>query len=206
MLSVGDEMRWSEFASKVMSISRIGQKYSQDPYALDNYQQLEELSIEMLNEVSEEPIEKNIYERNIYPTPNVSVRVMVFDQEDKLLMVKEKDDGGWAVPGGWCDVFYSPETNAIKEVSEETGLDIQVDSLLGIFQREKYKDYPAIVSEYVLYFSAHPISGALNPNFEVDDAEFFDINELPELSRKNTIEELRRAYQVYLKELEVQFD
>lgn len=199
-------MKWDEFASKVMSVARIGQKYSKDPYALDNYQQLEELSIKMLDEVSVEPISKNIYERNIYPTPNVSVRILVGNEKNDLLMVKEKDDGGWAVPGGWCDVFYSPHENAVKEVKEETGLDIEIDNLLGVFQREKYKDYPAIVSEYVLYFSGHIISGELENNFEVSNVAFFDVNKLPELSKKTTIEELRRAYKVYLKETEVQFD
>ena len=203
---VGDDMKWDEFASKVLSISRIGKKYSKDPYAIDNYEQLEELSIKMLNEASVEAVEKNIYERDIYPTPNVSVRILVINEKDEVLMVQEKDDGRWAVPGGWCDVFISVKDNAIKEVKEETGLDVEIDCLLGIFQREKYKDYPSLVSEYVHYFSATVVGGSLNPNFEVSKAAYFPLNELPELSRKNTIEELKRAFQVYYKETDVQFD
>ena len=199
-------MKWEEFAAKVMSISRIGKKYSKDPYAIDNYEQLEEISIEMLNEVSIKPIEKNLYERDIYPTPNVSVRIVLINDKSEILMVKESTDNCWAVPGGWCDVFYSIKENVIKEAKEETGLDIEVDSLLGIFQREKYKDYPSVVSEYVHYFSGYIVGGELNPNFEISDVAYFPINQLPELSRKNTIEELRRALQVFFKETEMQFD
>ena len=206
MRLAGDEMKWDEFASKVMSVSRIGLKYSKDPYALDNYEQLEKLSIEMVNHISLEPVTKNLYERDVYPTPNNSVRILIINENNEVLMVREQDDGRWSVPGGWCDVFLSAKENAIKEVREEAGVDVEIDALLGVFQREKYKDYPSLVSEYVHYFSAHMLGGDMIPNFEISETAFFPINDLPELSRKNTIEELRRAFKVYFKEIEVQFD
>lgn len=199
-------MNWEQFAAKVLSVSKIGLKYSKDPYALENYKELEDLSIKMINEVAIPDLEKTIYERDIYPTPNVSVRVLIFNEQGQLLMVKEKDDGGWAVPGGWCDVFYSPKENAKKEVSEETGLTVQIDKLLAVFQREKYKDYPTIVSEYVQYFSASVVSGTMHQNHEVSEVRFFSVNELPNLSRKTTITELTRALNVYYGKEEVQFD
>lgn len=199
-------MNWEQFAAKAMSISKVGLKYSTDPYALENYKELEELTIQMINEVAMTPVTKTIYERDIYPTPNVSVRVLLFNEEGKLLMVKEKDDGGWAVSGGWCDVFYSPQENAKKEVLEETGLIVEINRLLAVYQREKYKDYPTIVSEYVHYFSGTILDGTMHENHEVSEVAFFSVEELPSLSRKTTILELTRALDVYYGRKEVQFD
>lgn len=198
-------MKWHEYVMRIMSIARIGQKYTHDDYARENYEELEKLSLDMLNQVSVEPYEKNIFERDIYPTPNVSVRVMI-KQDNQLLMVKEKQDGGWAVPGGWCEVYLSLSENAKKEVKEETGLDVEMTQVLAIMQREKYKDYKSIVSEYVVYVAAHILGGEIQGNHEVTDVGFFNFEQLPELSKKNTITELTRAYNVLLGNKPVQFD
>lgn len=199
-------MKIEQFISKVLALARIGQKYTQDEYARENYEELEKLAIETISENAEIIFDHNIYIHDVYATPNVSVRVLVFNEEGKLLMVKEKQDGLWAVPGGWCDVFESSSESGRKEVKQEAGLDVRIDRLLGVFQRERYKDYPTLVSEYVHYYCGSILSGELKHNHETLDVGFFDINELPELSKKNTMMELTKAYQVYLNELPVQFD
>jgi ADP-ribose pyrophosphatase YjhB (NUDIX family) len=62
-----------------------------------------------------------------YVTPKVDVRVAVFDNEDRLLMVRETaDDGRWTLLGGWADMNRSAADNAIKEVKEESGYYIRV--------------------------------------------------------------------------------
>lgn len=199
-------MKIEQFISKVLALARIGQKYTQDEYARENYEELEKLAIETISENAEIIFDHNIYIHDVYATPNVSVRVLVFNDEGKLLMVKEKQDGRWAVPGGWCDVFESSSESGQKEVKQEAGLDVKIDRILGVFQRERYKDYPTLVSEYVHYYCASILGGELKHNHETLDVGFFDINELPELSKKNTMMELTKAYQVYLDELPVQFD
>ncbi len=199
-------MKVTFFISKVLAICRIGQKYTKDDYARENYEELERLALETLHEYTGNDHERNIYVHDVYATPNVSVRVMVFNDENKLLMVKEKQDGNWAVPGGWCDVFESASESGIKEVKQEAGLDIEITQLLGIFQRERYKDYPTLISEYVHYFSGKIVSGELKHNHETLDVGFFDFNDLPTLSKKNTIMELQKAYQVYTGQSPVQFD
>ncbi len=199
-------MNWEQFAVRVMSISKIGLKFSKDDYALENYEELERISREMLNSLPIEPIAKNLYERDLYPTPNVSVRVLLFDNEGRLLLVKEKVEDKWAVPGGWCDVFESPKENAIREVKQEAGFDVEIDRLLGVFQREKYKDYPTLVSEYVHYFVGHIVNGVARHNHETTEVEFFAIDRLPELSKKSTRLEIGRALQVALYGGDAAFD
>lgn len=198
-------MEYHQYLMRIMSIAKIGQKYSKDPYALENYRELEKLSLEMLNDFVEPKYTENLYIRNIYPTPNVSVRGLVI-KDGKILMVKERDDNGWAIPGGWCEVFLSPSQNIVKEIKEETGYRVTVNKLLAIFQREKYKNYPSLVSEYSLYFGASIIDGVIKNNHEVSDVAFFDYNELPFLSKKTTLQEIAIAYDVLINEKEIHFE
>ncbi|TVX95334.1 NUDIX domain-containing protein [Cohnella terricola] len=59
------------------------------------------------------------------------IRGVVF-KENKILLVKEKIDGAWALPGGWADIGLSPKEVAVKEVKEESGLDIEPIRLLAV--------------------------------------------------------------------------
>jgi len=194
------------FISKVLAISRIGMKYTKDDFARENYEELEKLAVETLSEYTGKEVDHNIYVHDVYATPNVSVRVLVINEEHKILMVREKQDGGWAVPGGWCDVYESSSENGIKEVKQEAGLDIKIQRLLGVFQRERYKDYPSVVSEYVHYYYGKIIGGELKHNHETTDIGYFDFDALPPLSKKCTITELTRAYEVYINHKDVEFD
>lgn len=200
-------MDYLEFVLKVQQIAKIGLMYSKDPYAIENYEQLEELSLEMLNSRCEDfQITKNIFERDVYPTPSSSVRVMVFNEKNEILMVKEKNDGGWALPGGWCEIYMDLKANAIKECKEESNVDVELGRLIAIFRREFYKDYPSICSEYVHYFAAKAISNDLKPNHETDDVAYFALDNLPKLSLKNSERELSKAIEIYLNNLEVYCD
>ncbi len=200
-------MNAQEFAVKVQQLAKIGLLYNKDPYALENYELLETVSREFLNEeMVKTPIVKNMFERDIYPTPNISVRVIVLNEKQELLMVREKQDGGWSVPGGWCEIFTDLKENAIKEVKEEAGVAIALGRLLAIFRRERYKDYPTLVSEYVHYFIARYETGALQPNHETSDVRFFAMSDLPALSRKNTIAELKQAWMVYEQNMDAWID
>jgi len=199
-------MKWNEFLAKVLAISRIGLKFSKDPFALENYEELHGLAVNQLKALHETPDESLPYQRDIYPTPNISVRVLVFNEKKELLLGQERSDGAFAVPGGWCDVFESASENARKEVLQETGLTVQIDQLLCLLQRERYREYASMISEYVVYFSATVLSGELKVNHEILSLGFFPIDQLPPLSRKMTEKELRTALAVYLNKTEAVFD
>lgn len=199
-------MTVEQFISKVLGICRIGLKFTTDDFARENYEELEQLGLEVLRQSPELALPKNLYERNIYPTPNCSVRVLTVNEEGHLLMVKEAQDGKWTIPGGWCDLFESSSISGVREVKQETSLDVEIERLLGVFQRERYKDYPTMISEYVHYYSAKICGGTLKHNHETLDVGFFPITALPELSDKVTLSELLRAYRTFKEELPTQFD
>lgn len=199
-------MEWNHFLSKLLSISKIGLKFSKDPYALENYQELQDLVVLQSKEIDQIIDPVKLYPKDTYPTPNVSVRVMIFNEKNQLLMVQEKSDNGYAVPGGWCDVFESARQNAIKEAKQETGLDVEIVRLCAVMQRELYKSKPTMISEYVLYFLAEIKGGTLAYNHELSDIGFFDYNALPVLSFKTSQRELDIAMDVIRHQKDVYFD
>jgi len=201
----GDHVKYEQFVAKVQAIAKIGKKFSTDPYALENYHELDALSQQMLSELTAGTLPV-IYEGNLYPTPNSSVRVLIFNDQQELLMVKETQDHGYAVPGGWCDVWSSLTEAAVAEVKQETGLDVEIERLLAIFQRERYKDYPTLISEQVHYFSAKVIGGTMATCHETLEVGYHPLNEWAPLSRKNTEQELQQALTIYFNHQAVHVD
>ena len=200
-------MTIEQYILKVLSVAKIGQKYSTDDYALENYEELEAISLEMLNKNLVDPIEENLFVRDIYPTPNVSVRVMIVNEDQEVLFVKEADEKKWTIPGGWCDLFLSAKENAIKEVSEEVGIDIEIERVLTVFLRERYRKPNIALSDYVFYFKAQvPNDIKLNIGFEVVDAKFCSMDELPELATKATSTELLKAWDILVHDKETYVD
>lgn len=196
-------MNYLDFIIKMQSIAKIGLTFSKDPYALENYQQIQELSKEMLEKYTEEPIERaNLFVPDIYPTPNVSVRVLVAQAQD-ILLVKERKEQTYSIPGGWCDVFASVGENARAEVLQETGYEVALERMLAIFNRGTKLSG---LSEYTIYFSAKIVGGQAQPSHETDEVSFYNIKQLPVLSHKNTQAELDIVLDVYYNDKNVYFD
>lgn len=194
-----------EFIKKVQSIAQIGLSFSTDPYAVDNYKELKDISIKMLHDYTSLPLDTcDLYKDFIYPTPQPAVRSMVI-KDEQLLLVKEKDSGLWSLPGGWCDIDCSPKETAMKETFEESGYVIDCTKLLAVFDRRNYLK-KSLYDVYCLYFLGNVVAGQPKCNHETEDIGWFNISSLPPLSRKNSIEEIQKAYDVYQKNLETYFE
>ncbi len=194
-----------EFIKKVQSIAQIGLFFSTDPYAIDNYEELRKISIRMLKEYTSLPDDEcELYKDFIYPTPQPAVRTLVV-RDNKLLLVKEKDSGLWSLPGGWCDIDCTPKETAIKETYEESGYVIECTKLLAVFDRRHYIK-KSLYDVYCLYFLGNVVAGEAKCNHETEDIGWFELSNLPSLSRKNSIEEIQKAYHVYKEKLETYFE
>ncbi|BEH90010.1 MAG: NUDIX domain-containing protein [Turicibacter sp.] len=194
-----------EFIKKVQSIAQIGLSFSTDPYAIDNYEELRKISIRMLKEYTSLPDDEcELYKDFIYPTPQPAVRTLVV-RDNKLLLVKEKDSGLWSLPGGWCDIDCTPKETAIKETYEESGYVIECTKLLAVFDRRHYIK-KSLYDVYCLYFLGNVVAGEAKCNHETEDIGWFEVSNLPSLSRKNSIEEIQKAYHVYKEKLETYFE
>lgn len=179
-----------EFIKKVNAISHTGVTYSKCPYALDNYHELLELSTKMIHEYMQSTIQPyNVYKNVHYPTPQPCVRIVII-KNNKVLMVQENDTPKkyWTLPGGWCDIDSSPVEAALKEAQEETGLIVKITNLLAVIDRNKYSQ-SELYNVYNLVFLAEVIGGEIDPNYEVDTVEFFELDKLPEFSNKMSAKE-----------------
>ena len=185
------------FIIKVLSIAKIGRVFSKDVYALDNYEQLEKLSMKELENFEHLKFDKpDLFTREIYPTPSISVRTCIFNDKNEVLMVREHPEERYSLPGGWCDLYDSASEAAIDECEQEAGAKIKNMNLVGVLNRTPFKVFPAgtpmhkSVPEYVIIFRAD-LDGELTSHlYETDDVRFFDIHKLPELSKKVTEEEV----------------
>lgn len=182
-----------DYILKIQSIAKIGLVHSKDPYAITNYHEINDLSMKMLEEFLEVKFDRpNYFERNIYPTPNISVRTVIFNEDKtKVLMVREAAQQAYCLPGGWSDLYDSPSRTAINECRQEAGANIEIIRLVGVMNRTPFKS-PVSIPEYVLVFEAKCIGELGEHEYETDDVNFFDIYSLPTLSPKVTKEEINR--------------
>ena len=188
-----DSKNYYDFLLKIQSIAKIGLVYSKDPYALTNYQEINDLSTKMLEEFMDVKFDRpNYFERNIYPTPNVSVRTIIFNEDrTKVLLVREANLQAYSLPGGWADLYDSPSKTAKNECLQEAGAEIEIVRLVGITDRTPFKQNTSI-PEYVIIFEAKLKELHAEHEYETDDVGFFDIDNLPLISKKTSKEELMR--------------
>lgn len=188
-----DSKYFYDFIIKVQAISKIGLTYSKDPYALTNYQELNDLSTRYLQEFTDVKFDRpNYFSKDIYPTPNVSVRTVILNKDKtKVMMVREAALGTYSLPGGWADLYDSPSKTAKNECSQEAGADIEVMRLVGILDRTPFKS-SASIPEYVVVFEGKLLGKLHEHEYETDDVGWFEIDNLPPISRKTSAEELLR--------------
>ena len=113
-----------EKIKRLRTIAQIGLVYSTDEYNIERYTELLEISNSLTSVVSDVDLDELsgcFRVESDYVTPKVDIRAVIFNDRDEILLVKERADGKWALPGGWADVGYSPSADAVKEVLEETG-------------------------------------------------------------------------------------
>ncbi|MGD1890696.1 MAG: NUDIX hydrolase [Cyclobacteriaceae bacterium] len=177
---------WLKTAQRIQSIAQAGLTYGENDYDLERYQELLQLSACILADYTNVPFEKitDLFDREEgYLTPKVDVRGVIF-QDDKLLMVQEKSDRCWTVPGGWADVGYSPSEIAVKEVQEEAGIDVVPERLLAVLDKKCHAHPPTPFYTYKIFIQCRYVAGTVAPGAETQDAAFFALSELPSLSEE----------------------
>ena len=191
-----DSKYFYDFLLKIQSIAKIGLVYSKDPYALTNYQEINDLSTKMLEEFVEVNFDRpNFFQRDIYPTPNISVRTLIFNEDKtEILLVREANTHEYSLPGGWADLYDSPSKAAKNECIQEAGAEVEIVRLVGLLDRTPFKK-PTSIPEYVALFEGKITKMHAEHEYETDDVQFFKIDSLPVISRKTTKEELMRFIQ-----------
>ena len=106
---------------------------------------------------------------------------MVF-REGRILLVKEPDDEGWSIPGGWADVGESPSETAARETLEESGYRVRPVRLLAAYDRDRHSHPPMPYHVYKLVYLCEILDKAPLTDVDTDGARYFGEHEIPELS------------------------
>ena len=204
MADARDLARWSE---TLAGIARTGMAFTENLYERERYEEVLHVAADIkaaarqLDTVADAPDddrERVEVEREIdhfvgewlesigegvpgYVTPKTAVGAIVGNDDGQILLVQRKDSGIWLYPTGWADIGYSPAEVAVKEVSEETGIDCEPVSLMGVVdgQRMGFSRF----GMYMLLFHCRATGGELQPHpLETGDVGWFDRDRLPEVT------------------------
>ena len=178
---------WLDWAREIYSLSQAGITYSGNEYDIFRYKRLQEITAEMIasqTELSKETILKSFSMQSGYATPKVDVRGAVI-RDGKILLVREKADGKWAMPGGWGDIGDGPAAMVAREVWEESGFHVNVDKLVGVYDANRIQPYE-FFHVYKLVFLCSITSGEATTSIETLDVDFFGMDALPPLSEIRT--------------------
>lgn len=192
---------WLDRVIRVQAIAQSGLAYTSDPYDRERYTQIREICAEALALGADEDIERVrglFTSEEGYATPKVDVRAAAF-REGKVLLVRERSDGLWTLPGGWADVGDTPSQAVLKELREESGFEGRVLKLAAALDRDAQGHPPCPWRIYKLFFICEITGGSASPNLEIVDVGFFDPERLPPMSiNRTTPAQVRRMLEHYL--------
>lgn len=202
--------KWLKWAIEIQSLAQSGLAYTNNVYDIERYERLREISAEMLAEKTDLSIEKvkDLFcNETGYQTPKIDTRAAVF-KDNKILLTHE-NNGTWSLPGGWCDVLESVKSNTIKEVKEETGLDVNTIKVIAIQDRNKHNKPIYAYGICKVFILCDIVGGEFKKNIETTEIKYFSLNELPnnlatEKTNKKQIEMCFEAYKD--KNWKTQFD
>jgi len=187
---------WLAWAREIYSLTQSGLTYCQNEYDLDRYRRLQEISAEMLasqSDLEKAAILESFSMQSGYATPKVDVRGAVI-RDGKILLVQERADNCWAMPGGWADLGDSPAEMAVREVREESGMEVKVTKLIAVYDANRIQPFE-FYHAYKIMFLCEILGGELTPSYETLAVDFFDPENLPPLSKYRTSEAMiREAY------------
>ncbi|MBH8599209.1 MULTISPECIES: NUDIX hydrolase [unclassified Thermoactinomyces] len=175
---------WLEIAKRIQAIAQSGLAYCKDPFDRERYRELREISACMVSRYSETSM-KRVRELFLnetgYQTPKIDVRAVIL-QDQHILLVKERSDGNWTLPGGWAEPGLSLGENIVKEVKEESGYEVEAERILAILDRNRYNHPPSPYSIYKIFVLARLIGGQPSSSIETEAAAFYPVDHLPDLS------------------------
>jgi ADP-ribose pyrophosphatase YjhB (NUDIX family) len=192
------ENKWLKWASELQSIAQAGLTFGKTQYDIDRYQKIRDLSVEILDEYTDigyEKIRDLFAGETGYQTPKVDIRAAVF-KEEKILMVNEKIDGKWSLPGGWADVNTSVSESAVKECIEEAGAIVKPKRIIAVHLANRQNNFVYPFTIYKIIVECELIEYCFKENTETLDSNFFSLNDLPELSlERNSFKQIQMCFE-----------
>jgi ADP-ribose pyrophosphatase YjhB (NUDIX family) len=194
--------RWLAWARELQGLAQTGLTYATGPYDVERYKRLMEIAAEILSAHTGEstgPIVAAFMREPGYATPKIDVRGAVV-QDGKILLVQERSDGKWCMPGGWADIDELPSEMVVREVREESGFVVVPRKVVGVFDANRTGVPRNFFHAYKVVFLCELLGGVATPSNETSAVAFFDFADLPELSENRTHARHLREIQAHLTE------
>ncbi|MGF7453773.1 NUDIX hydrolase N-terminal domain-containing protein [Pasteurella bettyae] len=190
---------WLTWAIQIQAIAQNGLTYCKNVYDIERYEQLRDIAAEMLSyktAIPKDKVKQLFCHEQGYQTPKVDTRAAIF-KDDKILLVQESN-GLWSLPGGWCDVLESINSNTIKETREEAGLDVVPQFIIAIHDQHKRNYPPFAYAVFKTFVMCELVGGEFQPNSETIASAYFGLNELPPMAEeKNTPAQVELCFQAH---------
>lgn len=202
--------QWLKWAIEIQSLAQAGLTYTENVYDRERYERLRAIAAEMVSEKSGVPLGqvKDLFcGETGYQTPKLDTRAALF-QDGRILLVHEVN-GTWSLPGGWCDVLESIQSNTLKEVKEETGLDAEAIRVIALQDRNRHNKPVYAYGVCKVFVLCAITGGAFAENSETTEIRFFSLEELPAnlAEEKTTREQIEMCFKAFADEnWRVQFD
>lgn len=192
--------KWLKWAIEIQSLAQSGLAYTDNVYDIERYERLREISAEIIEEKSNINLEKvkDLFcNETGYQTPKIDTRAVIF-KDDKILLTHE-NNGTWSLPGGWCDVLESVGSNTIKEVKEETGLDVETIKIISVQDRNKHNKPIYAYGVCKIFVLCNVIGGKFVKNIETTEIKYFSLDEIPSnlAEEKTNREQIEMCFEAY---------
>lgn len=124
------------------------------------------------------------------PLFTIGTFAVIFDGEGRVLLSHRRDMDAWNLPGGGLEPGELPDAGVCREVREETGLEVVVDRLVGVYGKPTR-------NELVFAFVCHVVDGHVSPTEESDESRYFSPDNLPPNTLLKHAERIWDALQTY---------
>lgn len=181
----GQLHRW---AREINAIGQNGLAYVKDVFDEERYQRLCDVAAEMASCYIDADVEliRKEWVVDGYKTPQVDTRAAIFDEQGRILMVKEKRTGKWNLPGGWCDENLSIVQNTLKEVREEASMEATALRLIAVHDRNRHNSPDTICGCLKVFIECAAAPNSFGANSETAERRYFSQDEIAHLDLRTT--------------------
>jgi ADP-ribose pyrophosphatase YjhB (NUDIX family) len=177
-------LQWLTWVQRLQAIAQNGLTFANNPFDQERYESIRTIAAEIAATHTAEDMlyVRQLFAREVgYATPKVDVRGVVLCHQ-AILLVREREDNRWTLPGGWVDVWESPSTAVVREVYEESGYHTRAVKLLALYDKNQHAHPPSPYHVYKLFFQCELMGGDPSHSKETDGVAFFQVDTLPPLS------------------------
>jgi ADP-ribose pyrophosphatase YjhB (NUDIX family) len=189
-----------DLSRRLLALSQTGLHFTTEEYDRERYREIGDIATRLLEvnvEVGAQAVRQAWFVEDGYATPKMDVRGAIF-RDDRVLLVRERADGQWTLPGGWADINDTPSSAILKEIEQESGFTARVTKLAAVYDRNKHNHPKYLFHSWKMFFLCEITGGEARTSYETTAVEFFPPDQLPELSTgRSNAEQIRRMYEYH---------